>query len=213
VKEPRWTALRLAVSALVLSGLGVQAGPGCNYRLNHIDTTVLGDTEWRLMRGRVAKKVDRPGGPASALPPGERPIVAVMDFDDRSGELEGELLDGLTDYFRARLVASGRYSVVDKSRQAEARRKMIVNARAESYKPCYDRTCQIPLGQALAADSVLSGNIVRIGSSFIVKAELVDLAREVTVSGGVAKCTVEPREGLEERLVEALESIVLQMTR
>ena len=205
--------MRLVVCALVMAGLGVPAGAGCNFRLVHIDPTELGDAEWRLVGGKMEKKAETPAAPAPALPPGERPIIAVMDLNDQSGEVDPELLAGLTEYFRARLVSSGRYSVVDKSRQADARRKMIVDAKAESYKPCYDRTCQIPLGQALAADSVLSGNIVRMGSKFMVRAELIDLSREVTVSGGLAKCAVEPREGLEERLVEALDSIVLQMSR
>jgi len=191
----------------------VVAVSGCNYSLSYIDRTELGDTDWQLVSGPAKKKVARIPEPGPALPPGERLIIAVMDVADKSGELDGDLLIGLTDYFRARLVSSGRYSVVDKSRQAEARQKMILDAKAESYKPCYDRTCQIPLGQALAADSVLSGSIARIGSKYIVKAELIDLAREVTVAGGLAKCDVEPREGLEERLVEALESIVVQMSR
>lgn len=200
--------------AVMVYALSLTALCGCSFRLNHIDHTRLGDAEWRLVSGPVVKRsADPSDSPAPALPPGERPIIAVMDLADRSGELESELLTGLTDYFRARLVSSGRYSVVDKGRQAEARRKMVADAKAESYKPCYDRTCQIPLGQALAADSLLSGSIARIGSKYIVKAELIDLAREVTVSGGLARCDVEPREGLEERLVEALESIVIQMSR
>lgn len=202
--------------------------------LKYVNPNAVEDTDWRTISGAnraTAPKVltaagTRPGpsvAPAKTvwkaatlpppLSPDERPIIAVMEIEDKSGSLEPDLLVSLTDYFRASLVATGRFSVVDKSRQSEARGKLIKAEKEESYKACYDRNCQIPLGQALAADRVLSTNVGTMGSKLIIRAEIVDLAREVTVSGGVTKCDKGPRDGLEERLMESADQLILQLVR
>lgn len=211
------TSLPLLCVCLVTSVLAGSCG------LNYLKPDAREDQEWRQLSSAVPTNAgrgpERPGGADNSvqkprpLPPNERPIIAVMDIEDRGGALEAQVLDSLTDYLRASLVASGRFSVVDKSRQSQAREKMIKAEKAESYKTCYDRSCQIPLGQALAADSVLSINLGSMGSKLIIRAEIVDLAREVSVSGGVVKCDREPVEGLEERLMESADSLVLQLSR
>ena len=53
--------------------------------------------------------------------------------------------------------------------------------RKESYQKCYDKSCQIPLGQSLAADTILTGKITFLLGRYTMTVELVDLAKEATV--------------------------------
>jgi len=178
---------------------------GCDYGLHHVNRRLVEDAAWR----KVAEGSATAG---RSVAPDDRPIVAVMDVEDRSSDLSDKTLATLTDYLRVLLAGSGRYVVVDKGRQQEARDKIVKNLRAESYKKCYDRTCQIPLGQALAADSLLATSIVRLGNTYIIRAELIDLAKAASVAGAVAKCEVQPKIELEDCLAAALEQLISQLT-
>ncbi len=49
-----------------------------------------------------------------------RPRIAVMEIDDLSRTLKPRLLVALTEQLRGALTATGRYVVIDKTRQAKA---------------------------------------------------------------------------------------------
>ena len=67
----------------------------------------------------------------------EKPILAVMQVEDKTGKFKRGDLEGGTDYLRAKLVESGRYQVVDKTRQGEKRALVAKNLRRESHSPCF----------------------------------------------------------------------------
>ena len=129
--------------------------------------------------------------------------LAVMEFEDKSGQLSETTLSNATEYIRGEFVASNKFIVIAKERQENA---MIKQMKKESYKLCNDKNCQIPLGQALSADTILRTTITFFAKKYTITSELIDLAGEATTKG--AKATF---DGSEESLNEALDSIVAQI--
>ena len=129
--------------------------------------------------------------------------LAVMEFEDKSGKLSTETLSNATEYIRGAFVASNEFIVIAKERQENA---MIKQMKKESYKACNDKNCQIPLGQALSADTILKTTITFFAKKYTITSELIDLAKEATTKG--AKATF---DGSEESLNEALDKIVSQI--
>ena len=130
--------------------------------------------------------------------------LAVMEFEDLSGKLSPQMLSGATEYMRGAFVSTNKYVVIAKERQEKA---MIKEMKKESYKSCNDKNCQIPLGQALSADTILRTTINFFGGVYTITSELIDLAKEATVVGAKQKFN-----GSEESLMEALDRIVVQIT-
>ncbi len=201
-----------ATAALALVALAGCAGSVTRVPDDQVEVVSRTDP-WA--HARATKPATPPPAPAALLvapaPPGPRPKVAVMSIEDRSEKIDQKLLDDLTEYLRARLTATGSYMVIDQTRQAEHLKKLVKLKKKESYQACYDRECQIPLGQALAADSILRASIARIGGVYTLSLELVDLAREATVGGAVAECEADPEEGRARRLLGALREAVEQL--
>ena len=129
--------------------------------------------------------------------------LAVMEFEDLSGTLSPETLAGATEYIRGAFVSTNKYIVIAKERQEKA---MIKEMKKESYKACNDKNCQIPLGQALSADTILRTTISFFGGFYTITSELIDLAKEATIVG--AKQTF---DGSERSLALALDKIVEQI--
>ena len=134
----------------------------------------------------------------------EKLKLAVMEFEDLSNKLSPEMLSGATEYMRGAFVSTNKYVVIAKERQEKA---MIKEMKKESYKSCNDKNCQIPLGQALSADTILRTTINFFGGFFTITSELIDLAKEATVVGAKQNF-----DGSERSLVQALDRIVVQIT-
>jgi hypothetical protein len=115
-----------------------------------------------------------------------------MTVEDSSGRIDQKTLENMTEMLRAQLAASGKYIVIDKSRQKEKLTALIKGEKKESYKECYDKSCQIPLGQALSADSILRSTISCLGANCMMSAEIVDLAKEATIAGAYEKFKNDP---------------------
>lgn len=130
----------------------------------------------------------------------EKLILAVMEFDDLSGTLQKEMLSSATEYIRSAFVASNKFVVIAKERQEKA---MIKKMKAESYKLCNDKNCQIPLGKALSADTILRTSINFFGGTYTITAELINLEKEATEVGTNATFN-----GDENSLKAALDAIV-----
>ncbi len=136
-----------------------------------------------------------------------------MTLEDSTGELSEKLIDNLTDYLRTQVARRGTFIVIDKGRQAEAIKKIAGDARKESYKECYDEKCQIPLGQALSADTILRVKLSRIGSTYQLNAEVVDLAKEAVEPGmaGLVEIPASPSAGRDDRLLQGMRHIARQI--
>ena len=126
--------------------------------------------------------------------------LAVMEFEDRSGSLSEKTLSDATEYMRGAFASSNKYVVIAKERQEKA---VIKEMKKESYKSCNDKNCQIPLGQALSADTILRTGINFFGGVYTITSELIDLEKEVTIIA--AK---EEYDGSDKELKQAIDKIV-----
>ena len=59
--------------------------------------------------------------------------------------------------------------------------------KAESYASCYDDSCQLELGKALAASHIVRSKITKFGARCVLNGELIDLQSEVTVKAASAQ--------------------------
>lgn len=143
---------------------------------------------------------------------GERPILAVMEIDAQDLPIAVEVRDRMSEYLRGKLIVTRSFIVVDKTRQSAALQALVKEEKARSYKACFDEKCQIPLGQALAADTILRTTITKTGSKYTIQCELVQLAREASGSGAMVQVEALPQNSLEDRLYGGLDSVVSQLT-
>jgi curli biogenesis system outer membrane secretion channel CsgG len=135
----------------------------------------------------------------------KKPRVAVMPIEDRTETFDSELLENAASYLRSKLVTSGQFVVIPREEQEKV---MIREMRRESHEMVYDRESQVPLGKALAADSIMRGNITSFGGKYILALELYDLATESASIGGTADFM-----NSEKSLVRAIDIIVYTITR
>ena len=161
---------------------------GCGH-LVHVNPAAKEDLVWRQVSGPTGEAKSR------KPPMGEAISVAVMDIHASSSTLDDATLRNATEMLRGRLSATGHFVVIDKSRQEEKIKALVRSSKKESYKACYDKKCQIPLGQALAADSILRSTVSCLGKRCLLSLELVDLGREVSIAGATADFDATP-EGL-----------------
>lgn len=127
----------------------------------------------------------------SQLRRGKAPKLAVMEIEDTTRLLSRKDSHAATDYIRSSLSQTQAFIIIDKSRQQQALKQMVIAQKVDSYKECYDATCQIPLGQAIAADTIFRTTISKIGDECILAIELIDLEKEASVAGLVERfnCT------------------------
>jgi hypothetical protein len=116
---------------------------------------------------------------------------------------EKELLQ-LTAYLSTAMAASGRYTVVPR----EQLRQRLLEEKTSSYRACYDESCQIELGKAVAASKTLATQLLKVGSQCVVTANLFDLKTETSVRA--AKVNT---ECLPQALLKALDEVSEQLSR
>lgn len=110
----------------------------------------------------------------AAIVPGT--VIAVFDIADPSGLLKGPTLEALSEYLAAQLTATAGAKVVPRAQL----RQRLVKERKKSYKRCYDESCQIEMGKAVAAQKSLATKILRVGKLCAIAASLYDLRSETT---------------------------------
>lgn len=112
-------------------------------------------------------------GPVQAA---NRPVVAVFQIQDKDASLNHVLLDKLTEYLGTAVAETGAFRVIP---PADIQKALAVK-KSESYKQCFDQSCQIELGKELAANKTLATSIMRIGKTCVVSARLYDLKTQAT---------------------------------
>ncbi len=117
---------------------------------------------------------------------GSGPIIALFDMEDRGSKLDKEVLVNLIEYLGARL-AEGGYKVVPRDQI----RQRLLESKTESYKSCFDQSCQIELGRELAAQKTLATKILRIGDTCQVTSVMYDLKKATTEMAATAEADCE----------------------
>ncbi len=130
-------------------------------------------------------------------------VVAVMEIRDDHGD--PILLQSLSDQVRINFARRG-VRIIDRGQQEDMLRRILDEAKADSYSPCYDEQCQIPLGKALAASHLLRGQVTRFGRRCVLNGEVIDLASEVSVTAASVKvdCSDEGFLDASEKLIQIL---------
>jgi TPR repeat protein len=141
--------------------------------------------------------------PAAARADAGPPVVAVFDVEARGVKLAADVLDRLSSYVTGRVGEGGRFQVVPRD-QIKAR---LVQKKKESYKQCYAQSCQIELGQELAAQKTLATQVLKLGSQCKVGVTLFDLSRATTEDAANASgpCT---EDGIVASLDQALAKLI-----
>lgn len=115
-----------------------------------------------------------PGLSVQAAP--ERPVVAVFSVESKGANLKAPIIESLSEFIAAQLTASGQYTVVPRSElRAELRKQKL-----DSFKECYDESCQIEIGKELAAQKTVSAKIARFSSTCVVTLVLYDLSKSTS---------------------------------
>lgn len=127
-------------------------------------------------------------GPVSmtGAKPGQSWVIAVMDVEDLNAQFREKAIDpglvkNLGDQLRIFIAQRG-VRTVERGTQERAIGEQISAMKKESYNSCYDDSCQVELGKALAASHILRSRITRFGRRCVLNAELIDLRSEVTMA-------------------------------
>lgn len=118
--------------------------------------------------------------------PSPAPIIAVFDIENQGAPLDADTVGRLSNLMFDLLAGAGfKLTPQDQVRQR------VIELKRESYRDCYDQSCQIELGKTVAAQKSLSTRLLRIGDSCRLSAALYDLRTETTDRGATAEgpCT------------------------
>lgn len=140
-----------------------------------------------------------PMAQAQTRPP---PIVAMFDIENQGAPLDGDSIARLSNLMFGLLVSGGlKLTPQDQVRQR------VIELKRESYKECFDQSCQIELGKAVAAEKSMSTRVTRVGESCQVSTAVYDLRTEATDGGASAEgaCT-------EAGVSQAIRKVVAQLT-
>jgi hypothetical protein len=105
-----------------------------------------------------------------------------LNANDATRAADPNLIRNLSDQLRIFMAERGA-RVVDRGQQKRA----LAELKVDSYKACFDESCQIPLGKALAASHILRTQVARFGGTCVLNGELLDLAKEITVTAASAR--------------------------
>ena len=136
-------------------------------------------------------------GPAAAQDQ-KAPVVAVFEIENRGSPLSADQLITLTEYLGTKLGERGMYRIIPR----QEIRARLTEQKKESYKECFDQSCQIEIGRELAAEFTVSSTIGKIGKLCLITASIYDLRKAATAKTATAKgpCQVED-------LVTAIEEV------
>jgi hypothetical protein len=163
--EKTWHLVVILVCSIAMQeqvAQGIGGGSGC------AGTSRVRPTE------SPATPQDSPEVASPGQTTGPSPIVAVFDVQDASEKFNTKTLDQLTDYLSAKLTEVAGYKVIPRD-QIRVRLK---GEQSESYKQCYDQSCQIELGRSLAAQKTLSTKLLQVGRKCAISSVLYDLKTE-----------------------------------
>lgn len=132
-----------------------------------------------------------------------RPVIAVFDVEVKRLDLSAGLLDGLGDHLATRLTETGHFQVVPRSMI----KKRLSKQKSQSYKQCFEQSCQIELGRELAAEKTLSAQIVKFSKLCTVNLTLYDLKSAATESAASVRHGCD-EEGLLTSFDKAVDKLV-----
>lgn len=162
----------------------------------------IGEDAERIMAALAGKQPDDQQPAEPTTPAGTGLVVAVFDVEDASKRLDEETRSSLSEYVAARMTEAGGYRVVPRDQM----RMRLQQEKVQGYKACFDESCQIELGKALAAQRSMSTKILRVGAQCTVSATVFDLKTETTERAATAKGPCDP-----EALMASIDTLVSRL--
>jgi hypothetical protein len=166
---------------LILLFLAACLAFSCSSGLKHINPATTSEGSWRPLGGSALAAL-QPAALTQPVEPAIKPVdvggsyVAVFDIADKTHRLSSTELDGLSEYLATKIAEGGLFHVVPRDEIKSRLREQ----QKQSYKECYEQSCQIEIGREIAAQKTLSVSISAVGSSCIVTAALFDLKKSAT---------------------------------
>lgn len=149
-------------------------------------------------------RTPEPGGVTPSLvgslrtPPAPKRVMAVFPVDART-EMAPATLDALTEYLVTKLAETGRYRVVPRD---ELRRRLL-EQKKETYDECFDESCRIELGKAVAAEFAMSTKLIRVGDDCALSSTVFDVRTEATEFGATVRTSCD-----EARLMDGVDQLL-----
>lgn len=113
----------------------------------------------------------------------KKPVVAVFEIQAQNIHLSPTVLSALAGYVASKLAETGRYEVVPQDKLKEA----LTENKKKTYKDCYSQSCQIAIGQEVAANRALSTKVLKLGTRCTVTSDLFDLRKATSGTSATAK--------------------------
>jgi uncharacterized protein len=104
----------------------------------------------------------------------DRPIVAVFEIQTKLMKLPQAERDIMTSLLVEELAIGGAFKVMPPGDV----KKILIEQSKESYKKCYDESCQIQLGRRLPANKLLTSSVMKLGKKCRVSISLYDLKQQ-----------------------------------
>lgn len=108
----------------------------------------------------------------------EKPVTTVLDFEVNS--VSKNDMKSIISFLSASLYDTGKYRVID-----TAQRDTILNELEFSLSGCSDDSCQLEIGKLLSAEFIVTGDLAKVGSRFILSARMLET--ETSETAGTAK--------------------------
>ena len=108
----------------------------------------------------------------------EKPVTTVLDFEVNSVS-KGDM-KSIISFLSASLFDTGKYRVID-----TAQRDTILNELEFSLSGCSDDSCQLEIGKLLSAEFIVTGDIAKVGTRYILSARMLET--ETSETAGTAK--------------------------
>jgi hypothetical protein len=131
-------------------------------------------------------------------------VVALFPIRDMSQQFDTRVLDQLTEFSSTLVLQQLGFKIVPK----EQLREQLLKTKSESFKACYDESCQIELGKALAASKSLSISLIRVGNRCAFNATIYDLKTEAAERAAAADTACD-----ENALLDGVKNVVGQLRR
>lgn len=148
-----------------------------------------------------APRAARAAAPSSSGP--GKMIVAVFDVQDLSRKFKKRTLNQLTEYLSARITQVTRYRVVPRDQL----RTRLFEEKRGTYRECYEETCQIELGKALAAQKSLSTKILKVGKRCAISSILYDFKTETAEQSALVRTDCD-----EDSLMDCMDRVARQFS-
>jgi TolB-like protein len=142
--------------------------------------------------------------PQSAKP---KTSVAVMDFEARAGISKDEAAS-LSDAFTAELTKSAEFTVVDRNRL----KQILQEQGFQQSEACSQTECIVQAGKILKTQKMFAGVIGRVGKTYQVNIQLIDVETSEISTTSERKHSGEIDELLTDVIPEMAQELILKIT-